>query len=116
MKLFNLDLALQGHPVCTRDGRKVTEIHYFKTLIKPHVVACVIDNMLMMHLENGKAYSFDIESDSDLFMAPIKIKKWINIYKNENTYRIGCVYDSQEEAIKNKTDRYITTIEIEFDE
>lgn len=27
MKPFNLELAKQGHPVCTRDGQKVRIVH-----------------------------------------------------------------------------------------
>lgn len=117
LKSFNLELALQGHPVCTRDGRKVTEIHYFKTLDDSYPpVISVINGIFYSYCKNGKFYFIEQLCELDLFLTSTKIKKWINIYKNENTYRIGCVYETKEEAIKNKTDRYIKTIAIEFDD
>lgn len=67
LKPFNLEEALKGAPVVTRDGRKVTHLHYFKDEEpNPFRLYAVIDNALYSYKDNG---SFGVKQhEKDLFM------------------------------------------------
>lgn len=122
MKPFNLELAKQGHPVCTRDGRKVRIICFNRQgrempvifLLKEvhcdveNVYACTIDGF---HYPN-KAYSA-----IDLVMCPLERTGYINIYDNNRVCKQ--IFETEEKAkiAANSTpDKYIKTIKIEWEE
>jgi hypothetical protein len=80
MKPFNLQQALAGAPVVTRDGRKVEELHYFKNVTKGDFpIVGVIDGRLESFTESGNFNVSNI-SESDLFMAPVKVKMLAQMY------------------------------------
>lgn len=117
---FNLEKALQGNPVVTRDGRKVTEIYHLKTIsnqIAP--VVAVIDGMTSLYRIDGtteNGYYF-----YTLCMAPLTIKKWVNLYLhkgNPDFGVVGKIYNSKEsaEADRNFDDSRIACVEIEVPE
>ena len=84
LKPFDLQKALAGDPVVTRDGRKVTEIIEFKTACNTlQNTVAVIDGHFYSFYENGKCMS-QWDSEFDLFMAPKIVKKsgWLNVYPN----------------------------------
>jgi hypothetical protein len=83
MKPFNLDEALAGKPVVTRDRIKITELHHFKTFQSSYKVLAIINGLAHWFNENGKLNQ-DHETRLDLFMASEKKEGWINIYKYEN--------------------------------
>ena len=68
MKPFNLQDALSGKPVQTRDGRKVTELHYFKDAYDCCKVVTLISNNVLTHYPNGSFKNED-NHNLDLFMA-----------------------------------------------
>jgi hypothetical protein len=121
MKPFNLEKALEGDPVITRDGRKVTDIHYFRIKDLDASVMVGIDNTeLKSYDTNGKYYQNN-DSYYDLFMAPIIKTYWINIYKYcDNTIIQSKVYESKENADNNKqistSYSFIKTISFEIEE
>lgn len=115
MKPFNLEKALAGDPVVTRDGRKVTEIVLLNTANDFCSVVCVIDKYAYAFRQDG-SFIENREHKHDLFMAPKIVKKsgWINIYPNgecghrvstlrvdadkiADGYRVACVYVEWEE-------------------
>ena len=61
----------------------------------------------------GNSYKFD------LFFAPEKHEGWINLYRGalDVTYA-GCMYTSEKEAKEriDDTQRYVTTVKIEWEE
>lgn len=68
MKPFDLQKALAGDLVVTRDGRPVTQIHVFKVDGEP--VYGVVDGGVTCWPENGHYNPFTDEEDPfDLFMA-----------------------------------------------
>jgi hypothetical protein len=81
MKLFNLEQALSGKPVVTRDGVAVTELHLFDTPMQSLKLYGVrMDSRTVDHwTREGKAFVDNCTSKSDLFMAPTKREGWINI-------------------------------------
>ncbi|MBO7692953.1 MAG: hypothetical protein J6Y28_01705 [Acholeplasmatales bacterium] len=120
MKPFNLELAKQGHPVCTRDG-KPARIICFDAKHPIYPIIALIENG---GSEEPYAFSIDgiyyVESiikDKDLMMASVKHESWINIYRNENgVITPGRIYESKKEAIKCRMPDTIDTIKIEWEE
>ena len=124
MKEFNLTEYLKNpsQKVVTRDGR---EVRIICTDIP--IVALVYDEekqkeKIECFFENGKYLSFDADdSPLDLFFATVKREGWVNVYKGMIESYLPSVgqkvYKSKEEAIRHKcSERYITTIKIEWEE
>jgi hypothetical protein len=74
MKQFNLQAALAGAPVVTRDGRPVKIAGYNPDAIESQRIAAWVGDFVIDYGENGKRYSY---VDCDLFMAPTTRKEWI---------------------------------------
>lgn len=71
MKPFNLEAALAGEPVITRDGRKVTQLRTFDTTLRRNVVGVIKfdeHRLIMEWAEDGRRYA-KVDQDIDLFMA-----------------------------------------------
>ena len=83
MKPFNLERALAGDPVVTRDGREVTEIYYFETCIKPYPVAAISNGIVRVYTKRGSALADDVPDPLDLFMAPKNRNRVPNIRERE---------------------------------
>ena len=102
----------------TRDGRSV-KIHCANYLGN-HPVIAEVENSLYSTSFNAEGRYVDIdESPRDLFFAPEKHEGWINIYRGalDVTYA-GCMYTSEKEAKEHidDTQRYVTTVKIEWEE
>lgn len=104
---FNLERALAGDPVVTRDRRKVIRTNCTDIDVRrPVVVLIEYDDRLTAYTLTG-CYRVDGREDNyDLFMAP-KIKTyWVNIWLGKNTGDIySAVYNDQEKANKELTDQ-----------
>ena len=121
MKPFDIELAKQGYPVCTRDGRPARIICFDRKSKKYPVLALVEKESIELpccYSEKGK-YD-NVESIYDLFMSPEKKEGWINIYNRLDGKVTGhCIYSSEEEARKNilgSKDVHLATIKIEWEE
>lgn len=85
MKPFNLERAVAGDPLMTRDGRKVIDFHYFEknSMKHPFYFHCENEEYFLQAADiHGKIF-FERESPYDLFMAPKVHTYWISIFKNE---------------------------------
>ena len=84
LKLFDLEAAKAGKPVCTRDGRKARIICFDVKGDKP-IIALIeyeIDERPCSYFANGRFYSNPNEdNDADLMMLPEKKEGWVNVYK-----------------------------------
>ena len=94
MREFNLEQALAGAPVCTRDGRPVTQLVKFDCEYE-FCVFGIADGGPISWLESGRHLE-SMESDADLFMAPTKKTGWVARYNND--YVRG-VYKYESEAL-----------------
>lgn len=125
MKNFDINLARQGHPVCTRDGRKARIACFdFKGLNNRNILALIeneddIEDVVAFKSDG----SFNIyPTDYDLMMAPVKHEGWVNVYRNNSgkIYTGEVVHESEERAklIRNKplNGDYITTVKIKWEE
>lgn len=117
MKPFDLEKALAGEPVITKEGKEVTQLTYFDT-IERHCLYGVVD---------GEVYSWNIDGkifiDPDLFMAPKIKKRWVNLYHTETGHVICSVpfesnFESNCQAICNISTKidytYLKTVEVEI--
>lgn len=86
MKPFDLQKAMAGEPVVTRDGREVLDLHYFKEAgddgqcIAYHAK----DSPLRATYISGNCFKNGDHSDGDLFMAPKTEKLTIYVSKHKN--------------------------------
>lgn len=92
-KPFDLERALAGDPVVTRDGRPVTQLVKFDVGGDSEPVCGVLNGSISSWSVDG-LYLTDIESKYDIFMAPKKRTVWVNLCFDGKAYW----YDSEEVA------------------
>jgi hypothetical protein len=81
LKPFNLQDALAGKPVVTRQGKKVTQLHLFDSNMDQPLVGLIEDEFdVQSWNEYGKYFADETEAYSDLFMEDEKISLWVNVY------------------------------------
>ena len=68
MKPFNLEAALRGEKVVTRDGREVTQLVKFENLRRKDQVCGVLEANLYFWHDDGSFIGDGDKSKSDLFM------------------------------------------------
>lgn len=96
MKPFDLEAALNGAPVVTRDGREVTQLAKFHLAFGMTNLVGVVSGQLITFRHDGQKDTH-LKDPFDLFMAPVKKTGWVvrhkdnvmvkNIYGDESTAR-----------------------------
>lgn len=84
MKPFNLDAALRGEPVVTRDGEPVTDLHLFSIPESQRPLAGVCGGGLGRWSSSGESGAYE-----NLFMAQRTETRWVNIGMNDSR---GCSF------------------------
>ena len=84
MNKFNLEKALAGEKVITRDGREVTQIVSFDASDSEFVVYGVIDGEAIDSWTQDGGYhdTNSEECGADLFMEPVMLSGFINQYSD----------------------------------
>lgn len=95
MKPFSLEEALAGAPVCTRDGRPVTKLTNF-SVTSDYSLVGVIEGEFYKWMRDGGCSSSYVESERDLFMAPVKKTGWVA--RLDDSKIIKWIYDTEEAA------------------
>jgi hypothetical protein len=107
MREFNIEAALAGHPVQTRDGRPVAQLVKFDFSFGPVRLAGVIDDHRVgVWLADGLDCTFG-DSQSDLLMAPVKKTGWIARYGYPHcskSYVAGVIFGSEEDVEEAEPD------------
>jgi hypothetical protein len=104
MKKFDLEKALAGEAVVTRDGRDVTQLTKFDCSANHDPIWGVIEGELMSFSIEGNYLRYP--SSYDLFMA--ESERWVNVYWDEEQgLHNGKIYPSQA-AAKEYLDGHIT--------
>ncbi len=99
-KPFNLEAALAGEPVETRDGRKVTEIHHFKTHRGGGPVLAVVDGVFQSYRVDGQWGTFP--GYNDLVMASKKHQVWHCVFKNGRSVHVSKAnYSCESDLVAN---------------
>ena len=100
MREFNLEQALAGAPVQTRDGRPVTQLVKFDCAHGYCVFGVAEGGPVSGWYESGRCLEW-VESNNDIFMAHIKKTGWIARYKfpkDENCCFSNLPYPTEEAA------------------
>ena len=99
LKPFNLEAALKGEKVVTRDGRIADRFHKFDGLDSDsESVYAVVDGVVQAFWGSG-SYNVSGESSWDLFMAPKERVVWVNLYGSHNGLNNhGWFYESEQAA------------------
>lgn len=117
LKPFNLEAALAGADVVTRNELKVSQLMRFDCDDLQSLYG-VIDKCVRTWNDDG-SYYIASESRLDLFMVAEIKHGWINIYDNRCT---SILFDSKEEAIDSASKclptgcTWVDTILIEWEE
>lgn len=120
MKPFNLERALAGDPVVTRDGRKVLQVVHFPQMrLEKRVMALIEGNGIPGgYNENGRLFKEDT-SDADMFMVATTKKYYVAVEKittgNQDIKCCSHAYVSKNkvEEIFDKDEFHIVEVEIE---
>jgi len=80
VKPFDLQAALAGEKLVTRDGREALDFHHFKSDKSINPCAAIIGGQVYWFALNGRSDSKGEELDADLFMAPRKRTVYVNVY------------------------------------
>lgn len=119
LKPFDLEAALRGEPVVTRDGRqaKVAGVnHDAKTLYK---IVGWLDGIIVGWCIDGKNLPYG-EDPRDLFMATKTVKKegWVVLWKTDigKVYVTGVYTKSELLNIPNISWEKIIELKIEWEE
>lgn len=122
MKPFDIELAKQGKPVCTRDGRPVRILCYdFKSLENTPIMALIRLNErqegVAHYYIDGKHFENGI-NDLDLMMVVEKKEGWVNIYnEGPDKYESSItIYSTKEEAHLSRVGGCIDTVKIIWEE
>lgn len=107
MKKFNLEKALSGEPVVTRDGRKVLKIAYFETLPNNNcVIAHIKGNLTATAFTKNGLFGDGVEA-RDLFMATKTVTKYVGWFEYEGNLNAVTGDSEQEVRDKFKNGKYI---------
>lgn len=93
-KPFDLERALAGDPVVTRNGRPVTQLVKFDAAGGIYEVYGVVGASVESWRVDGRYSAGGEECVYDIFMAPKKRTVWVNLYPDRRTFW----YDSEERA------------------
>lgn len=77
---FDLEKALAGEPVITRDGRPVDEVHLFKTDTTEYPLRYVTEGKTLCCDKSGRYWANGAEVSGDLFMAPKPVEIYSAVY------------------------------------
>ena len=121
MKPFNLEAAIRGEKVITREGNEVTQLTKFENVrqdVEP--LRGVVESIVCTWSIDGRFYKDGEDHRRDLFMGPQTREGWINIYPTEdNTYTASISDAHATKEIADKTcnpSRRIACIRIEWEE
>jgi len=76
---FNLEKALAGEKVVTRDGREVTQLHVF-TAQQTQTLYGVMQGTVEQWNCLGQYHAGENVHSTNLFMAPKKLSGFVNVY------------------------------------
>lgn len=123
MKAFSLEEYLKNpaRKVVTREGSKARII--CTNANSEHPIIALVERYdyeeTFTYTKDGCYFSIGSPNRLDLFFAPEKHERWINIYRDTTGVSSGAVlYDSQEEAeeIGKSYPHYAATAKIEWEE
>ena len=124
MKEFSLEEYLKNpdREVVTRAGRKVRIICTDRKNHDSHPIIALVetdedDERVRSFKIDGKWSIDGLENYLDLFFAPEKHERWINLYKdNDNIYASMDTFETKEDAEALSCSACIATVKVEWEE
>jgi hypothetical protein len=114
MKPFDLQKALAGEPVVTKQGDKIIQLHYFSNLGSEFKV--IVHKEHSFSIDTYKINGMYGERESQLDLVMEYQERWANIYWDDislKAYIGDIIYSTEEEAKENgKGANYRTTIKL----
>ena len=110
LKPFDPVAAMAGAKVVTRDGQSVRIICIDAGSRFP--VVGLVGGEPCLYGNSGNYYCDSDTAELDLFMTPVMVTKWINIYHESTT---GYIYDSKEEADRKMSANRIACVKVEYE-
>ena len=118
MKQFNLKEYLKNpsRKVVTRDGRNVKILCTNFTKAQ-HIIAQIEGNNYSTAFHKDGIFVNGFESNCDLFFAPEKHERWVNLYKeDDNIYASMNTFKTKREAETLSCSSCIATVKVEWEE
>lgn len=118
MKLekFNLEKAIHGAKVVTRDGLEVTQLTKFEGVTtESHSLVGVLRGRIYSWTDEGEFDGvFSRQPGRDLFLAVEPQGTWVNVYTRDGALEFGVAHKTEKEALMyaENLKNYIKTIEI----
>lgn len=122
---FNLKEYLKNpsRKVITGEGKEVRILCTDAKISNSHSIITLIkesngNDTIHTYTENGKFFSYIPSKERDLFFAPEKHEGWVNIYQDLmlGIRHCKCIFDSEEEALRNRDSKAVATVKIEWEE
>jgi hypothetical protein len=98
---FNLQKAIAGDAIYTRDGNEVTEWHYYKSATTDWSIFAVVKGQVTAYTKEGRfntSNSPTKDNPLDLMMKAPIIEKWMNLYHKGDKLYLGMHFNTEEEA------------------
>ena len=118
MKKFDLQKALSGERVITRNGKEVTGLHLFGVDNELPLFG-IVEKELHRWSKTGRLFTGSKDSYLDLFMPGGKKTMWVNIYKGVDWFcSSNILYESKVNALihaDNKSRTLIDTVPVTFE-
>ena len=121
---FNLEEYLKNpsRKIITRGGRKIKRVlctdargpyPVIVLMERPDIIA----DEAHSYTKDGKFCSGETHP-FDLFFAPEKHEGWVNVYSDLGLgiRHCKCIFDSEEEALRNRDSKAVATVKIEWEE
>ena len=121
-KKFNLEEALNGAKLETREGLKVKYVHLIENINNPHPLVVVLEDSdggdsISNYTVDGRYWSDGGDSKLDLFIVKEPKVYYANVYKDFKTRQVtlgGNLFDTEEDAIESAVEggfmQYFKTI------
>lgn len=121
MKVFDIEKAKEGAPVCTREGKEVRILCFERECSNGSPIVALVKNEngvenVFVYPKTGRFMGDNIDHENDLVMASKKM--WVNVYKaGEYFYPGDYLYDDKNraEGSKKSIENYVGTFEIEME-
>jgi len=111
MKPFNLEAAKVGAQVITRDKRKARIVCFDrKIILNDYPILTLITDK--DGYETCASNRLDGSGPFPLFMAPVKVERWINVYPDDDE---ACLHKSEKIADEKASEHRIACIKIEYE-
>lgn len=99
-KPFNLQEALAGKPVVTRDGRAVKIAGYNPEADEDFKIIGWISGIPQCWSENGTYFDSCVNSNYELFMAPETKDVWVGLYSTKECDYFSSIAFKDEDSAK----------------